>query len=257
MKQHTVIATAVMLAVAGFVALAILAYALLWNYQSTLVLENASGDTYNGRWLVDTHPKALVDGSFIQADGEDVYFPAGYVAVLGLNQGTAPWAYYPGPVTVGARNYLVYMGSPNHTRDQYWIASASDTMEVNDDASLDIEFLLLLEADVYPFNAPTIPGSPGWQAILVKPHAYGLYLSNTPSYVFQICTAAGCSHISIDATLNSLASLSATYNGGTMTFNGPDGQHQLTKSGTITNSGSNVKVAEFNGLLNDANIRTE
>ncbi|MDD5095166.1 MAG: hypothetical protein PHV74_12445 [Dehalococcoidia bacterium] len=163
------------------VALALEGYSYYYNVS----FYNSGTSEISGRFLVPTNAKALVDGHYIQDDGEDVAVTYGGtsedVVALGLDEaGSVNWAMdYLTLAPSQTKNKTMWLGDTDAVRDQAWIGMDGDTNTVADAASLDITTNLTLQADV---NLPAPPTSE--QKIISKNNAYALVVDAT-DFIFR------------------------------------------------------------------------
>jgi len=263
MKTHKAeyLATAAVLAFFAVLLIPVyLAFAASgYDYSATLTLTNTSGADYNGRWLVDTFPKALKDGGFIyQDDGEDIYYSAGNACAMALSDaGTQSWAYWPGTIPAGSNVGTVYTGSHTATRDQQWIAAGSDACTVSDHADLDVEQEFLLEATVLLFKAPTT----GVYKIIDKvpdtgtPTGYQLIITGTPQAQFNIYGSGTEASVAIDLAVGVQTEIQAWYNGVDAVITDGTNTDTMAMSGSVSQNSESLEVCELAGLCDDVAIK--
>jgi len=150
-----------------------------YAYSQKITVTNTSGADVTSRVEITTNPAALIAGTFIQADADDVAITNGGVqgGMMAFDLGNNGVDWVTQVMTVPANSsdilYLWY-GDADATRDQNWIGTAGDTQVVTDDASLDITNLLTLQADVYLDDVPVSE-----QEIISKDDAYRLTVDAT------------------------------------------------------------------------------
>ena len=163
-----------------------------YSYESILTFENDCADSYFGRFIVNDWPGAvLASGGYIQADGDDIALTyegsneKQVTAMVGTGGNTLICDYYDLPANSVLTGHL-YMGNSSISRDQWWIADASDITYADDDNSLDITTDLEISTDIYiPFN----PDSE--QVIISKAGAYEVLVDSTPAIVFRLYGSGG------------------------------------------------------------------
>lgn len=231
-----------------------------YDYSADIRLTNASSGSYNGRILVDTYPAALVDGGFIyQEDAEDVYFSGGRVTAMALaDSGTQQWAFYAGPLAVGAHDYSMGYGSASAARDQAWIAAGSDTFTVGDHADLDVTTDFMLTASITLFDTP--PAGTKWKIIDKAPNAgtptgYQLVISATPCVEFNLWCAATSAAVSLPISLNTAYDIEAWYNGTDVVISDGSTVDTVPMTGTATVNSEDLEICEYAGLCDDIAIR--
>lgn len=151
-----------------------------YSYQSTVSVTNV-GDPYTGRISVTVPADALIDGGFLQADGDDMSLSTGEIAVMSLDQTSATWTFWMGTVPTGSMNNVLYTGSPGATaRDQAWQAYTGDTITTSWSPCMDIEQDLIIRATVSLSSTPTAE-----REIVSKEYSYELCADAT-NWIFRV-----------------------------------------------------------------------
>lgn len=232
-----------------------------YEFSAPIIITNDTGSNYNGRVIIYTYPKSLVDGGFIyQTDGDDIYSFGADITALGLsNSGTQPWLFYPGTITAGNYETILYTGSKNAVRDQVWIAAGSDSFTVPDHTDLDLTSEFLLQATIILF---TSPGSETWEIIDKTPNTgtptgYQLIIVGSPSLQveFNVYGSGTQASTSISLDLNTETNISAWYDGDEIVLT--DGTQTDTDniSGSLSTNNEDLQICELAGECDNIFVR--
>lgn len=157
-----------------------------YNYYIPVTFSNSTGADITGRYIYTINADGLVDGGFMQADGDDMRFDVETDAtselstINTLDSSSAVWCtdYFSVPANGSVVKYI-WVGNLSATaRDQVWVANYEDVSYAADAASLDITTNLTVSSDIYLDDLPTRE-----QPILYKP---GNYLLSVDSANFNM-----------------------------------------------------------------------
>ncbi|MDD5094061.1 MAG: hypothetical protein PHV74_06760 [Dehalococcoidia bacterium] len=172
-KDMRKLALALLLVVMALIATSSLALTG-YSYYIPVSIHNTDTVAHTTRITTTINADALIDGGYIQEDGEDIQLTSGAttqsITATQLDGTAAKWYTDYATLAPGAsttRN--IWLGDPDAVRDQAWVGMEGDANTVADADSLDITSNLTLQADV---NLPALPSTE--KTIISKDGAYEL-----------------------------------------------------------------------------------
>jgi len=224
-----------------------------YHYSQRVTVSNTSAASVTSRVEIAANPLALVNGTFVQADADDVAITYNDVQqqMMAFDLGNNGVDWVTQEFTIPANtsyNYYLWYSNPDATRDQNWLGATGDTQVVTDHASLDITTNLTLRADVYLDALPV-----GTEEIISKDLAYRLTVDaanfNMSVYVAGVPTTA-----TIAATTDQWVSLVGTYDGANVSITDGISSNSNPLVAVIDVNASDVEVGEFAVWLDDVRI---
>ena len=158
-----------------------------YHYVSEIHISNTSTSDVTLRPVVTIPAKGMYNNGYIQADADDLHLTYSTVEQEIMAYGlevtdTAKWTMQ--PITVPAKQTIVetlWFGHPTLMRDQWWIASNTDSGNVSYNASLDMVNTGTISLNLFVSGTPSAN-----ETILRKAGNYRLILTPTPAVSFRV-----------------------------------------------------------------------
>lgn len=242
------------------VAAAIPAVASDYNFYIEYEFENQDTSTYASPINFEIDAAGLVDGAYIQPDAEDVYVTylgdSEYVTAMDLASGSATWRFERTVIPAGAQaKKVLRFGDADAVRDQYWIASGSDTCTIAHSGSLNFASThFAIYAEVIPAITPASS-----RTILEKTNEYQLVITGSPAYQFSVWDNAGPTEYSvvIPATVGEQSNIVAWYDGSDLTISNGTEQDSQSIAITLNTTANDISVLECDCIVNDLRVVQE
>lgn len=227
-----------------------------YSYESLVSIDNNCDYNYYGRYVISGWNGAnLVSGGYIQPDGDDI--TATYegddevevTAMTGSGGDKLILDYYDIPARSSVTAH-VYMGNPDISRDQWWIADASDSNYITDNGNIDLTTNFTISTNIHlPFD----PDSE--QTILSKEDAYELLIDSTPQLIFRVYDSVSGTSTEVSRTVVAGIDIAVTciYDGANLSIH-TSGTSSQAYTGTVASNASNLHIAEFDGLIDETLI---
>lgn len=204
------------------------------SYYADVTVTNNGTSSYDGRILLTTPAKSLVDGYFLQSDAEDISIASGYITAKDLEQTSATFTFYVGEIPKGSSKTKLYFGDPSATRNQSWICMPDDTTIAADAASLDITGDVVVSITCNVTQTPTDN-----QLMVSKTGNYRLSIDSVggvPQYEYTVSQLNAAAQ-SVSCSPNANGMLSELSNDDyTILVDGNDGTFASTNSTTYLTS---------------------